>query len=75
MRKKNEAVSGANKKTKGVNQATLVNSTLKKMVDLCVRIKRPDLVEKFTNWFLKLQKNIQDKEKISERNCGCCQRF
>ena len=43
------------------------NSTLKKMVDLCVRIKRPDLVEKFTNWFLKLQKILQEKEKIQAR--------
>ena len=43
------------------------NSTLKKMVDLCVRIKRPDLVEKFTNWFLKLQKTLQEKERIQAR--------
>jgi len=43
------------------------NNTLKKMVDLCVRIKRPDLVEKFTNWFLKLQKTIQEKEKAEAR--------
>ena len=43
------------------------NSTLKKMVDLCVRIKRPDLVEKLTNWFLELQKKIQEKEKIQAK--------
>ena len=39
------------------------NSTLKKMVDLCVRIKRPDLVEELTNWFLKLQKKIQENQR------------
>ena len=43
------------------------NSTLKKMVDLCVRIKRPDLVEKFTNWFLKFQKKIQEEERVKAK--------
>ena len=43
------------------------NSTLKKMVDLCVRIKRQDLAEKLTDWFLKLQKSMHDKEKEKAR--------
>ena len=37
------------------------------MVDLCVRIKRQDLAEKLTDWFLKLQKSMHDKEKEKAR--------
>jgi len=43
------------------------NSTLKKLVDLCVRIKRPDLAEKLTDWFTKLQHSVQEKEKAQAR--------
>ena len=43
------------------------NSTLKQMVDLCVRIKRPDLAEKLSNWFFKLQKAMQEKEQAQAR--------
>ena len=43
------------------------NSTLKKLVDLCVRIKRPDLAEKVTNWFNKYQHSIEEKKKVQAR--------
>ena len=43
------------------------NSTLKKLVDLCSRIKRPDLAEKFTNWFNEYQHSFQEKQKIQDR--------
>ena len=43
------------------------NNTLKKLVDLCVRIRRPELVEKFTDWFFDLQKTIREKEKTEAR--------
>ena len=43
------------------------NSTLKKLVDLCVRIKRPDLAEKVSNWFLKFQHSLHEKEKAQAR--------
>ena len=39
------------------------NSTLKKLIDLCVRINRPDLTEKITEWFNKYQYSILEKEK------------
>ena len=39
------------------------NSTLKNLVDLCSRIKRPDLAEKFTNWFNEYQHSFQEKQK------------
>ena len=43
------------------------NTTLKKMVDLCVRIKRPDLAEKVADWFLKYQHSHHEKEKVQAR--------
>ena len=43
------------------------NSTLKKLVDLCVRIKRPDLAEKVTNWFNKYQHSLEEKKKVQAR--------
>ena len=39
------------------------NSTLKKLVDLCSEIKRPDLAEKFTNWFNKFQHSFEEQQK------------
>ena len=39
------------------------NSTLKKLVDLCSQINRPDLAEKFTNWFNEYQHSFQEKQK------------
>ena len=43
------------------------NTTLKQMVDFCARIKRPDLAEKLSNWFFKLQQSAQEKEKSQAR--------
>ena len=43
------------------------NSTLKKLVDLCSGIKRPDLAEKFTNWFNEYQYSFQEKQKVQAR--------
>ena len=43
------------------------NSTLKKLVDLCSRIKSPDLAEKFTNWFNEYQHSFQEKQKAQAR--------
>ena len=43
------------------------NSNLKKLVDLCSRIKRPDLAEKFTNWFNEYQHSFQEKQKAQAR--------
>ena len=43
------------------------NNTLKKLVDLCSRIKRPDLAEKFTNWFNEYQHSFQEKQKAQAR--------
>ncbi len=43
------------------------NSTLKKLVDLCSRINRPDLAEKFTNWFNDFQHSFQEKQKAQAR--------
>ena len=43
------------------------NSTLKKLVDLCSQIKRPDLAEKFTNWFNEYQHSFQEKQKAKAR--------
>jgi len=43
------------------------NSTLKKLVDLCVRIKRPDLAEKVSEWFVKYQHSLHEKEKAEAR--------
>jgi len=43
------------------------NSTLKKLVDLCVRIKRPDLAEKVSDWFGKYQHSLHQKEKAEAR--------
>jgi len=43
------------------------NSTLKKLVDLCVRIKRPDLAEKVSDWFVKYQHSLHEKEKADAR--------
>ena len=43
------------------------NSTLKKLVDLCSQIKRPDLAEKFTNWFNEYQHSFQEKQKAQDR--------
>ena len=43
------------------------NSTLKKLVDLCVRIKRPDLAEKVSDWFVKYQHSLHEKEKAEAR--------
>jgi len=43
------------------------NSNLKKLVDLCSRIKRPDLAEKFTNWFNEYQNSFQEKQKTQAR--------
>ena len=39
------------------------NSTLKKLIDLCVHINRPDLTEKITDWFNKYQHSLLEKEK------------
>jgi tetratricopeptide (TPR) repeat protein len=44
------------------------NSTLKKLVDLCVHIKRPDLAEKVSNWFVKYQYSHHEKEKAQARD-------
>ncbi len=43
------------------------NSTLKKLIDLCVRINRPDLTEKITDWFNKYQHSLLEKEKKEAR--------
>ena len=43
------------------------NSTLKKLVDLCSQIKRPDLAEKFTNWFNEYQHSFQENQKAKDR--------
>jgi len=43
------------------------NSTLKKLIDLCVRINRPDLTEKITDWFNKYQHSHLEKEKKQAR--------
>ena len=43
------------------------NSTLKKLVDFCSQIKRPDLAEKFTNWFNEYQHSFQEKQKAQDR--------
>ncbi|MDE0792224.1 MAG: tetratricopeptide repeat protein [SAR324 cluster bacterium] len=43
------------------------NSTLKKLVDLCVHIKRPDLAEKVSDWFVKYQYSHHEKEKAQAR--------
>jgi len=43
------------------------NSTLKKLIDLCVRINRPDLTEKITEWFNKYQYSTLEKEKKQAR--------
>lgn len=43
------------------------NSTLKKLIGLCSRINRPDLAEKFTNWFNNYQHSVQEKEKAQAR--------
>ena len=43
------------------------NSTLKKLIDLCVRINRPDLTEKITEWFNKYQYSFLEKEKNQAR--------
>ena len=43
------------------------NSTLKKLVDLCSRIKRLDLAEKFTNWFNEYQHSFKEKQKAQAR--------
>ena len=39
------------------------NSTLKKLIDLCVRINRSDLTEKITDWYNKYQHSFMEKEK------------
>ena len=44
-----------------------LNSTLKKLVDLCVRIKRPDLAEKVSDWFVKYQHSLHEKEQAQAR--------
>ena len=43
------------------------NSTLKKLIDLCVHINRPDLTEKITDWFNKYQHSLLEKEKKQAR--------
>jgi len=43
------------------------NSTLKKLIDLCARINRPDLTEKITDWFNKYQHSHLEKEKKQAR--------
>ena len=43
------------------------NSTLKRLIDLCVRINRPDLTEKITDWFNKYQHSLLEKEKKQAR--------
>jgi len=43
------------------------NSTLKKLIDLCVHINRPDLTEKITDWFNKYQHSHLEKEKKQAR--------
>ena len=43
------------------------NSTLKKLIDLCAHINRPDLTEKITNWFNKYQHSLLEKEKKQAR--------
>ena len=43
------------------------NSTLKKLIDLCVHINRPDLTEKITDWFNKYQQSLLEKEKKQAR--------
>ncbi len=43
------------------------NSTLKKLVDLCVHIKRPDLADKVSDWFAKYQHSLHQKEKAQAR--------
>ncbi len=43
------------------------NSTLKKLIDLCAHINRPDLTEKITDWFNKYQHSLLEKEKKQVR--------
>ena len=43
------------------------NSTLKKLIDLCAHINRPDLTEKITDWFNKYQHSLLEKEKTQAR--------
>ena len=43
------------------------NSTLKKLIDLCAHINRPDLTEKITDWFNKYQHSLLEKEKKQAR--------
>ena len=43
------------------------NSTLKKLIDLCVNINRPDLTEKITDWYNKYQHSLLEKEKKQAR--------
>jgi tetratricopeptide (TPR) repeat protein len=43
------------------------NSTLKKLVDLCVHIKRPDLADKVSDWFAKYQHSLHQKKKAQAR--------
>ncbi len=43
------------------------NSTLKKLIDLCAHINRPDLTEKITDWFNKYQFSLLEKEKKQAR--------
>ena len=43
------------------------NSTLKKLVDLCSRINRPDLAEKFTKWFNEFQQSAKEKQQSHAR--------
>jgi len=43
------------------------NSTLKKLIDLCVHINRPDLTETITDWFNKYQHSLLEKEKKQAR--------
>ena len=38
------------------------NSTLKKLIDYCVRINRPDLTDKITDWYNKYQHSLVEKE-------------
>ena len=43
------------------------NSTLKKLIDFCAHINRPDLTEKITDWFNKYQHSLLEKEKKQAR--------
>ena len=43
------------------------NSTLKKLIDLCAHINRPDLTEKITDWFNNYQHSLLEKEKKQAR--------